>query len=1253
MKKQQTWMGIDFGTCYSSAARLNGSEPVMIPVTNAPETGSTQRPTVAYISKNNEIKTGYAAEPYRFNDPERFFAEFKLEILDRDPLLPDSPVTHADLVTAILSDIKTDACKDNNNTPVHNAIITVPAIYLKDGPRWKIMKDAAYAAGFDTVELFHEPQAAALYYSHVSGETNDGLTLVYDLGGGTFDPALIQDAGADGKLIQAGNSGGIVCGGLSFDHEIFKDLRTRFSEAARAEEDGDFPKIAELYSVSRKVKHLLSGSRQAALPLPFDPDKEYTLSRTEFEKMISPLLDKTLNCCTNLLQSAKKEWKDLTRVLLVGGSTHIPLVRRKISDYLKMVGAEHVRITRTTIDSEIRVDPVCAVAAGAVTLKKETFNTMNPELYEKKRNELIEILDEVLAIDELREETKVEIEKTRTKALESNFEIVLVGEFQGGKSTTFNAICDGREISPRGAMIKTSACKISACNLADQEAEEYAQIAWKDDRELLLGMIKLIGPYLRKAQPDRFGQATQEQMVQHITPQELIADEDLVTEKKEVKPLKIKNSDDLKLIREALAEEWKVYKKHPDSYGQENIDVLYISSLIAHFIDTPEIEKLRETSKISVYEMGKLVTFPMDWDVKWQASTAEAFKAKEIAFAFVASVCCYIHSPNLARLGCVVTDCPGLFTSPWDTEVARRAMLDADAILYLFGGSKTLGQGDIRALNEIRKVKMEHKLVYAVNVKEKLKHIAKNIVPVNVAKLNAQGFEVSDSDLHLYHALLGLCSKNGLPIKNGDLDEYSTKRFVEVAQKIDEDFGDNAEEIWVELSDDMVSNVARRESINILDKDNVRKVSELSGLNDLFDGIEFAVVKKKAHAILVSQGAERASAALALLVGDLKSMEEAAKRTEVEFKVAVARARDDLDAFQAEVKTLLSKLEKQSLGLALADNFENVVVLENIQNIADSVTERIAEHLLSLDTVFKNMWQVVAGKVTGKQNKKIEDELKPIFDESIKDICGSALQGWLSNVKNGKNEIFNSTIGEEVENVSNSIEVAWDRNVSLQGDTHAGLLDGLEIQAPIGTIAENDDLFAKMNIEELKNKVNGAGGLVIAGGILGFAVGSITAVVSFVLSCYILIAIGLGFLPLLVPIIISFVAALAAGQSVSEAMKGTAGRQLKNKILEGLNSAFYDPKSKEKLRESSLQLVGGLQQIYVLYFEQSLDEQSQELEERIKISKKNFQLKEAERRELAETLNNLRTKKISPVRSKLGSFLKSVLGILDESKGAI
>ena len=198
---------------------------------------------------------------------------------------------------------------------------------------------------------------------------------------------------------------------------------------------------------------------------------------------------------------------------------------------------------------------------------------MNPKLYEEKRNELVGLIDKTLAIQDLPASACAPLEAIRKKVFENQFEITLVAAFGGGKTTTLNALCDGREIGPRGFGIKTSGCLVSVQNIADPAASEGAEVTWRTKRQLVLGFADLLKRPLAEKAPERFKVASAQK--RDPTPQEIAEELDLDCEK------------DMALVRALLEEEWNVYGGGKEKYSGDDLDLLRTASLTLHFYDTP------------------------------------------------------------------------------------------------------------------------------------------------------------------------------------------------------------------------------------------------------------------------------------------------------------------------------------------------------------------------------------------------------------------------------------------------------------------------------------------------------------------------------------------------------------------------------------------------------------------------------------------------------------------------------------------
>jgi Ethanolamine utilization protein EutJ (predicted chaperonin) len=358
------WLGIDFGTCYSSAAFIR--DGVLTPVKFG--ANITSMPSSVYLDKGGKLLVGKAAENKRQLDPSRYRREFKREFGTSTPYtIGDRQFLPEELVTELLRRLKSEAdAQSPDGHSFSGAVITVPANYQK-GKR-ELMIEAGRAAGFASVLLLDEPVAAAVYHASQSSQSHDGKTiLVYDLGGGTFDAALIRKEG-DAYEPLGLSVGHDRLGGIDFDRKIFEDLLARCSSALRdiltgQETAGAESRLTRLRARQfvadecRELKHHLSEDEEQTLTFPYAPLDEYTLTRAEFERMIAPLIAETCDICRRLVSEARVEWEQVARILLVGGSCRIPYVRHALERELKRPA--------------LRVDdPEMAVCLGAALWKR-------------------------------------------------------------------------------------------------------------------------------------------------------------------------------------------------------------------------------------------------------------------------------------------------------------------------------------------------------------------------------------------------------------------------------------------------------------------------------------------------------------------------------------------------------------------------------------------------------------------------------------------------------------------------------------------------------------------------------------------------------------------------------------------------------------------------------------------------------------------------------------------------------------------
>jgi molecular chaperone DnaK (HSP70) len=355
------WLGIDFGTCYSSAAfLLNGT---LERVKDSRRLGYSF-PSSVFVTEEGEVLVGHTADYQRNKAPNRYRREFKRELgKENSFFVGDRQFCPEDLVTEVLRKLKGEAdqmLKSNNLAPFTEAVITVPATY-QDHKR-KLMRKAALNAGFTQVELLEEPVATALYYAQRQIIEDGEIILVYDLGGGTFDATLIQSEGAGYRLLTL-PVGLEHCGGIDFDRKIYEDLlhqggptikellnpQRRDLEALRAK--------LTLADWCQEAKHQLSEINHFEDMVPGFFSETYKLNRGDFNWMIRPHIEQTLERCNQLLNDAGLDWQRVARILLVGGSCRIP--------YIHEVLVQEFKRPVVRVD-----DPELAVCLGAAIYRQ-------------------------------------------------------------------------------------------------------------------------------------------------------------------------------------------------------------------------------------------------------------------------------------------------------------------------------------------------------------------------------------------------------------------------------------------------------------------------------------------------------------------------------------------------------------------------------------------------------------------------------------------------------------------------------------------------------------------------------------------------------------------------------------------------------------------------------------------------------------------------------------------------------------------
>ena len=328
-------IGIDLGTTNSCVAVMEGGEAVVIP--NAE--GNRTTPSVVAFSKNGERLVGQIAKRQAVTNPDNTVISIKRHMgTDKKINIEGDEFSPQEISAMILQKLKSDA-ESYLGQKVTQAVITVPA-YFSDSQR-QATKDAGKIAGLEVLRIINEPTAAALAYG-VDKDNTEQKIMVYDLGGGTFDVSIL-DIG-DGVFEVLATSGNNKLGGDDFDEKIIGYLVSEFKKSNGIDLSQDKSAMQRLKEAAEKAKIELSGMTQTNINLPFitadstgPKHLDITLTRAKFEELIGDLVQSTTGPVNQALKDAGLTPNDIAQVLLVGGSTRVPLVQETVK---KITGKE-------------------------------------------------------------------------------------------------------------------------------------------------------------------------------------------------------------------------------------------------------------------------------------------------------------------------------------------------------------------------------------------------------------------------------------------------------------------------------------------------------------------------------------------------------------------------------------------------------------------------------------------------------------------------------------------------------------------------------------------------------------------------------------------------------------------------------------------------------------------------------------------------------------------------------------------------
>jgi molecular chaperone DnaK len=350
--KNKPVVGIDLGTTYSLVAWVDA---VGHPSTLINSEGDLTTPSVVFFDKKNVVVGKEAVRAAEF-EPERIaqFAKRDMGRVHYHKNIHGEPLPPEVIQSLVLRKLKSDA--ELKLGAVDSAVITVPAYF--DEPRRKATQDAGKLAGLDVLDILNEPTAAAISYGVQQGfvkldggATSREVVLVYDLGGGTFDVTLMEINGR--QFNSLATAGDVYLGGIDWTERIVDFVGEQFMTEYQVDPRVDESALQSLMQQAEDAKRALTARSDTTIMCAFDGHRiRTTITRDQFLSMTSDLLDRTITTTKRVLREAKLEWKDVTRLLLVGGSSRMPAI-----------GAALEQESGLTVDRSLSPDE--AVAHGA------------------------------------------------------------------------------------------------------------------------------------------------------------------------------------------------------------------------------------------------------------------------------------------------------------------------------------------------------------------------------------------------------------------------------------------------------------------------------------------------------------------------------------------------------------------------------------------------------------------------------------------------------------------------------------------------------------------------------------------------------------------------------------------------------------------------------------------------------------------------------------------------------------------------
>ena len=625
--------------------------------------------------------------------------------------------------------------------------------------------------------------------------------------------------------------------------------------------------------------------------------------------------------------------------------------------------------------------------------------------YKTKHDQLLDLLRRAVEAP-APERHNAALKAVDAKCKEDQFDVVLLGKFQDGKSTTLDTLCCGREVSPQGSgTTPTSAVPVSVQALSAEENEEWGEVRFKSKRELAGELFDTFE--LDFVTPDKEHPLKKFSFGNEGAPRDRFCDN-----------FEFDNQEHLEIARSALQAAWSQYNESADSkfrFSTRQRQLMEVCTLVTRFYGTKAYREMLSDVRHPVDGVGGFVWFPSDWSENATMGFDYDISFDDVRFAFVDSVVLHIRSPFLEKLGCRVTDCPGLDASAYDKEITRRALLKADGVLFVHKCDRMIGASSLGELFDfVQQTGRTTRTVLALNLWGIGRDVATNdttdrrgrpapcVVNASVKAIRKENFDFPIGWCHVLLAYLSALGRRWCETKK----PFSEVERRWLAEKANEAIGSQTDEsLWLSALKDTNScfRVPALDAISALDMHAVEEVWEVSNFEKLLGSVSETVLREKVGSILVDNGSRKALETLIAHETELDLAEKEARKKASDSKTEFAAAEKSLESYEEAAKLLV---DESYLIRSREDTVERLADELTMEVLSDDFFNRLSRGLAE---VVYNLNENLTGVSQKEFSQCFNSQATPIIVDMYVSEATARLVDWKES-PHGKWEKFNREI---------------------------------------------------------------------------------------------------------------------------------------------------------------------------------------------------------------------------------------------------